>query len=1361
MSELTGDTLSPLSSQDRLAKTAAAVSTSPLAGPHPYILASRKQQNPSVLQAGLIPRDYLSRLSSSRSTSGPPSRVSEENNLYGQIPATTNESGKGSAEYTAEDGTLLTREQRNNSGGARAEPDAAPSHRKSNIISRSQTQKDQGPNSLSDSPKSYGSLTSNTSGQQPDNMPRTSSIDSAISSISNPSQLGRSAGEGKEPTREEVLTLIATAGSAENLIQHLLRDKNHAAAQNAQLWKLVDKQRALLIGLNKDLERLTKERDRYRKKVKEAQAQPPAAQVDRLRTEGGYSPQSDGEPSGTFQGPTSVAGSGLKLRQDAQTPSKTAETDVNVQSSPVDPAMLPSPLHLQQQAPKVQSLATHLAQPSFAITEPTPLSEKPSKSFQASRKAPPRPLDLRPAKDEAHDHQIVVPAEVVVSGDEDEDKVPIQRGRRKTREEDDRDRELLALKEQEARSRSKRDKKTKADEADVTTVEQLPLPPAAAEVTQTLPPRQDHLSPSSVTSGSVASSTQPLRSPGLPMSPRPLIGSALPMSPRLHGGNFPLSPRAPKMPLPMPTTPGTQAPAPQHQSQAGASEAQKKVGPSTLSKMNTTASAESDRSQVHESPLSPGEAPAVSRRLADPSWPDLLLPPNALPSIQVKVASSRLRPSRNSMLGLRTQEENASFSLSVFERATSSELWRVEKYPSSLANLEQQLRPRCGDLPKLPDRKFFVGHAPAMVDARRSSIDAYFDDLLDTPMDEKAAAIICRFLSTEVMEPQATLPSQNREDAQPKPSQEFHSGIPTKSGYLTKKGKNFGGWKSRYFVLDSPELRYFEAPGGAHLGTIKLLHARIGRQTQSDPAVHAEVESENQFRHAFLILEPKRKDLNSHVRHVLCAESDAERDEWVETLLHYIDEKPVDPKSQYGAGIQASQTKEARNGPKLGYEEGESRSNGSPQTHMDTPSPSNASSHTPELFPEPIPASKPFNISGPMNGSVISDAGSWGNKSTGSSNSKEREQKKRNLFHFRRPSYEQLAPVQPAQPKRPELNAHRGGHVRPVFGMQLQEAVEYYSPVDVDVYLPAVVYRCIEFLRAKNATNEEGLFRLSGSNIVIRLLKDRFNMEGDVDLLTEDEDYDINAVASLLKTYLRELPSTILTRELHLEFLKGLELADKPQKISTFNTLVHQLPSANFSLLRTLSQYLLEVVQNAERNKMTIKNVGIVFSPTLNIPAPLFAMFLTDFDAIFDKPVERDSVRSIDVEREEGTLTPEDIRSPRRQMFSDLPTPMYNQDSFAQNARVAPNAKAVGRPSDHPLDPATDLGFAPIQSSYESRQYVSIPHEMPMAPPRYPPPQPPQQQGGTTQYGGSNNMLAPDNATTTKARRRESSMLFL
>ena len=31
-----------------------------------------------------------------------------------------------------------------------------------------------------------------------------------------------------------------------------------------------------------------------------------------------------------------------------------------------------------------------------------------------------------------------------------------------------------------------------------------------------------------------------------------------------------------------------------------------------------------------------------------------------------------------------------------------------------------------------------------------------------------------------------------------------------KEGYLTKRGKNFGGWKTRYFVLQGPALEYYD-----------------------------------------------------------------------------------------------------------------------------------------------------------------------------------------------------------------------------------------------------------------------------------------------------------------------------------------------------------------------------------------------------------------------------------------------------------------------------------------------------------------------------------------------------------------------
>ena len=44
-------------------------------------------------------------------------------------------------------------------------------------------------------------------------------------------------------------------------------------------------------------------------------------------------------------------------------------------------------------------------------------------------------------------------------------------------------------------------------------------------------------------------------------------------------------------------------------------------------------------------------------------------------------------------------------------------------------------------------------------------------------------------------------------------------------------------------------------------------------------------------------------------------------------------------------------------------------------------------------------------------------------------------------------------------------------------------------------------------------------------------------IEGDVDLLASDEYWDPHAIAGLLKTFMRELPASILTRELHTRFL--------------------------------------------------------------------------------------------------------------------------------------------------------------------------------------------------------------------------------
>ncbi|KAF4967387.1 hypothetical protein FZEAL_10539 [Fusarium zealandicum] len=677
--------------------------------------------------------------------------------------------------------------------------------------------------------------------------------------------------------------------------------------------------------------------------------------------------------------------------------------------------------------------------------------------------------------------------------------------------------------------------------------------------------------------------------------------------------------------------------------------------------------------------------------LVTEEYPDLLLPPNALPSIEIRVASSRMKPSRASMLSLTQLEEDPVFTLAVMSRSDHSELWRVEKDSTSLTKLDQRLKQFPSYKARTPDRSLFSGHAPAKLDARKAVLEQFMDDLLNTPFDTNTAVEVCRYLSTHVLPPNSDdAASIGDSGSEVSGNRTGPDGRPRRSGYLTKKGKNFGGWKARFFVLDGPQLRYFEVPGGAHLGTIKLQGAQIGKQSQNSdnqspaPGVNGD-DLDNQYRHAFLILEPKRKDSSTHVKHVLCAESDRERDHWVDALLQWIDYREQDdmepPPSRSGpvhdrhpSGTERPSGGKVRKAqPKshhhpsdsdalIGVRYDATQAGDAPQ--LTGPARPKTSGGLPEHFSghgfETLSSQTSKIISGPKDPQPISDAGAWGNKSGLSlPTNDEKKQRKRSFFGFgpkTRSSSEGQESLfggsEGGSNATPPQNSYQGP-IRQAFGASLAEAVRYTSPTDVNVPLPAVVYRCIQYLDSKHAVLEEGIFRLSGSNVVIKQLRERFNTEGDLNLVTDQQYYDIHAVASLLKLYLRELPTTILTRDLHLDFLTAIEIADHTEKMAAMSELVQRLPQANATLLKYLIGFLIKIINNADINKMTVRNVGIVFSPTLNIPAPVFAMFLQNYEGIFG-------------------IDPE---------VYELPSPISEPDLHARFADAPPRFDLPARPS--------------------------------------------------------------------------------
>lgn len=76
-------------------------------------------------------------------------------------------------------------------------------------------------------------------------------------------------------------------------------------------------------------------------------------------------------------------------------------------------------------------------------------------------------------------------------------------------------------------------------------------------------------------------------------------------------------------------------------------------------------------------------------------------------------------------------------------------------------------------------------------------------------------------------------------------------------------------------------------------------------------------------------------------------------------------------------------------------------------------------------------------------------------------------------------------------------------------------------------------------------------------------------------------------------------------------------MMDKQSMLIELGNLVSTLPLANYTLLRFLCAHLIRVIENSDTNKMTLKNISIIFSVTLGIPSNVFNMLLLEFDYIF------------------------------------------------------------------------------------------------------------------------------------------------
>ncbi|CAM9142494.1 unnamed protein product [Lampetra planeri] len=166
----------------------------------------------------------------------------------------------------------------------------------------------------------------------------------------------------------------------------------------------------------------------------------------------------------------------------------------------------------------------------------------------------------------------------------------------------------------------------------------------------------------------------------------------------------------------------------------------------------------------------------------------------------------------------------------------------------------------------------------------------------------------------------------------------------------------------------------------------------------------------------------------------------------------------------------------------------------------------------------------------------------------------------------------------------------------------------------------AQIYQLIEYL-SKNL-HVEGLFRVPGNSNRQQALRELLNSGAGVDL--DSGDFHPNDVATLLKTFLGDLPEPLLT---HRHFHAHLKIADmtlfdehgnktavpnKERQIEALQLLFLLLPPANRSLLKLLLDLLYHTASSRDKNKMSAFNLALMFAPHVLWPRHIAAADLKD-----------------------------------------------------------------------------------------------------------------------------------------------------
>ncbi|XP_048155407.1 T-cell activation Rho GTPase-activating protein-like isoform X2 [Corvus hawaiiensis] len=148
-----------------------------------------------------------------------------------------------------------------------------------------------------------------------------------------------------------------------------------------------------------------------------------------------------------------------------------------------------------------------------------------------------------------------------------------------------------------------------------------------------------------------------------------------------------------------------------------------------------------------------------------------------------------------------------------------------------------------------------------------------------------------------------------------------------------------------------------------------------------------------------------------------------------------------------------------------------------------------------------------------------------------------------------------------------------------------------------DDTLPQPVQDLLAILYMKGPSTE-GIFRKAANEKARKELKEDLNKGGNVDLKSKA----VHLLAVVLKDFLRNIPSKLLSDDLYEKWMQALEKPNKQEKIEELKEVADKLPRPNLVLLKHLLSLLHHISQNAETNRMDSSNLAICIGPNMLSP---------------------------------------------------------------------------------------------------------------------------------------------------------------